>query len=160
MSLTTDPKDPRLGRGSDDKPVPMNDAYLVLSPEERAKGFIRPVRRSYVHVGIAGPKFSVRDLTDEEEERYHAVASGWVKFEVYPPGYKGSSTGRFWTQAKLDSVGKGCGTVTTMGQALAETYAREPGFYGATYCCGCSMHRPVGEDGEFVWDGTDERVGT
>lgn len=58
----------------------------------------------------------------------------------------------------------GCGAVTTMGLALAETYAREPSFYGSTYCTGCNMHRPVGEVGEFVWvlpDGTDgERVGT
>lgn len=26
--------------------------YVVLSAEERAKGFVRPVRRSYVHVGL------------------------------------------------------------------------------------------------------------
>ena len=26
--------------------------YIVLTPEERAKGFVRPVRRSYIHVGI------------------------------------------------------------------------------------------------------------
>jgi hypothetical protein len=44
-----------------------------------------------------------------------------------------------------------CGTVTTMSRAIAETYARNPSFYGATFCCGCSMHRPVGEQGEFVW---------
>src|SRR4051812_42765690 len=25
--------------------------YVVLSPEERAKGYVRPVRTSYVHVG-------------------------------------------------------------------------------------------------------------
>lgn len=25
---------------------------------------------------------------------------------------------------------------------------------------GCMRHRPVGADGEFVWDGTSERVGT
>jgi hypothetical protein len=42
-------------------------------------------------------------------------------------------------------------TVTTMGQALAETYARNPGFYGATYCVHCGQHRPVGADGEFYW---------
>ena len=75
----------------------MAEAYLVLSDEERAKGFVRPVRRSYIH------------LT--------------------------------------------CGSVTTMGQAIAETYARDPHFYGATYCVNCKMHRPVGADGEFVWDG-------
>jgi hypothetical protein len=78
--------------------------YVVLSDEERAKGFVRPVRRSYVH--------------------------------------------------------EKCGVVTTMGQALAETYAREPKFYSGTFCCGCGTHFPVGPDGEFVWDGTDEKVGT
>ena len=26
--------------------------YVVLTPEERAKGFIRPVRTTYVHVGL------------------------------------------------------------------------------------------------------------
>jgi hypothetical protein len=62
-------------------------------------------------------------------------------------------------KSAIDSA-KGCGTLTTMGQAIAETYAREPRFYGSTYCCGCNMHRRVGAHGEFVWDGTDERVGT
>lgn len=158
MSLTTDPKHPGLGRGVDESPRPQNETYLVLSDEERAKGFVRPVRHSYRHVGIAGPKHPLRDLTDEEFGRYRDI--GYVKFEPYPPGTRGASTGRYWTQAQLDSVGKGCGVVTTMGQVLAETYARQPGFYGATFCCGCSMHRPVGRDGEFVWDGTEERVGT
>jgi hypothetical protein len=53
-----------------------------------------------------------------------------------------------------------CGVVTTMGLALAETYARDPHFYSGTFCCGCGTHFPVGENGEFTWDGTDERVGT
>lgn len=162
MSLTDDPKHPGLGHGSDDKPVPQNDTYLVLSAEERAKGFVRPVRHSYRHVGIAGPKHPVRDLTDVEKERFKSgdgKGEPYVRFEVYPES-ESPLTGRFWLQSQLDRVGAGCGTVTTMGQALAETYARKPGFYGATYCCGCMMHRPVGEDGEFVWDGTSERVGT
>lgn len=42
-----------------------------------------------------------------------------------------------------------CGTVTTMGLALSETYARNPKFYGATYCCACMAHFPVGE---FKWE--------
>lgn len=78
--------------------------YVVLSDEERAKGFVRPVRRSYVH--------------------------------------------------------QKCGTVTTMGQSLAETYARDPFFYSGTFCCGCGTHFPVGEAGEFLWDGTSEKVGS
>lgn len=51
----------------------------------------------------------------------------------------------------------GCGVVTTMSQTIAETYARQPGFYGATYCAGCRMHRPVGE---FVWDSDGSVVGS
>lgn len=78
--------------------------YVVLSEEERAKGFMRPVRHSYVH--------------------------------------------------------EKCGTVTTMGQALAETYARNPAFYSRTFCSGCRAHFPVGDIGEFVWDKTTEKVGT
>lgn len=82
----------------------MQKGYVVLSAEERAKGFVRPVRRSYIHLK--------------------------------------------------------CGVVTTMGHALAETYARQPDFYSGTFCCGCGAHFPVGEDGEFIWDGTKEKVGT
>ncbi len=52
-----------------------------------------------------------------------------------------------------------CGAVTRMSGPIAETYARQPHFYGATFCVTCRMHRPVGEDGEFVWlDGP--KVGT
>lgn len=59
----------------------------------------------------------------------------------------------------------GCGARTTMGQPIAETYARQPNFYGATYCVGCRMHRPVGVEGEFHWidsEGrlTNDKVGT
>lgn len=86
------------------EPVGQHRDYIVLSDEERAKGFVEPVRRSYVHLK--------------------------------------------------------CGTKTTMGQKLAETYAREPEFYSATFCCGCNVHLPVGAEGEFVWDGTDQKVGT
>ncbi len=101
MTLVTDPNDPRLGHGADSVPGPQNDVYLILSEEERAKGFVRPVRNSYRH-------------------------------------------------AK-------CGTVTRMGQALSETYARNPKFYGATYCVHCQLHLPVNE---FTWDGTNEIVGS
>jgi hypothetical protein len=69
-----------------------HNGYIVLCPDERAKGFVRPYRDAYRH------------LT--------------------------------------------CGTVTTMGRALSETYARDPTFYGATFCCHCNRHLPVAE---FVW---------
>lgn len=78
--------------------------YVVLSNEERSKGFVRPVRLSYIH--------------DK------------------------------------------CGGRTTMGRSIAETYAREPGFYSGTFCAICRAHFPVGLDGEFTWDETTEKVGT
>lgn len=151
--LTTDENDERLKQI---KPNGQQETYLVLSEEERAKGFVRPVRRSYRHVGILGPTYPLRELTEPEHERYDRF--GYVKFESYPES-ESPITGRFWTQAQLDSVGKGCGSVTYMSQDIAETYARNPRFYGATFCVCCGKHLPVGEAGEFVWDGADERVG-
>ena len=162
MSLTTDPNDPRLGHGVDHEPKQQETAYLVLSEAERSKGFVRPLRLSYRHVGIPGPGNALRDLTAMEQERY--ADAGYVKYEEYPPANGSGAIGRFWTQAQLDAVGKGCENVTTMARAIAETYAVTPGFYGATYCCVCMRHRPVGPQGEFTWieaDGSEagNRVG-
>lgn len=150
MPTTTDPNDPRLGHGSDTEPGPQKEVYLVLSEEERAKGFVRPVRRAYKHVGPAAPKYALLDLTDEQKERYSKY--GYVKFEAYPES-ESPVLGRYYTQQQLDEIGKDCGAVTIMAPDIAETYARDPGFYGATYCMQCRMHKPVGE---FVWldDGT------
>lgn len=153
--LVTDPDDPRLGHGVDEERTRQHDAYLVLSEEERAKGFVRPLRRSYVHVGPSGPTHPLRDLTPEERQRHDG--RGYVKYEEYPVGSHGSVLGRFWTQEQLDAVGKGCGAETTMSLALCETYARNPGFYGATYCVRCEKHLPVGE---FRWSEDGEVVGS
>lgn len=153
-TLTTDRNDPRL---RETQPNGQNAAYIVLSEEERAKGFVRPVRRSYKHVGCR-PKYPTRPL-DPETEAHH-IKFGYVCFEAYPEhspeGLEGKS-GRFWMKSQLES---GCGTVTTMGQAIAETYARDPKFYGSTFCCGCGKHLPVGPDGEFVWEPDGTRVGS
>lgn len=82
-------------------PSGQQKGYVVLTAEERHKGFVRPVRRTYLH--------------------------------------------------------KPCKTTTTMGIALAETYARDPYFYAATFCCQCRDHFPLDQ---FVWDGTEEVLGT
>lgn len=154
MGLTTDPSDPRLTHGVDDEPKGMAPVYLVLSEEERAKGFVRPLRRSYKHIGPAGPRFPLADLTDKQKEIY---GTAYVKYEKYPDEEK-PAVGRFWTQADLDASRKGgCGAVTHMGLALCETYARNPLFYGATYCVGCQMHKPVGE---FAWEEDGAIVGS
>lgn len=44
---------------------------------------------------------------------------------------------------------KTCGGATTMGVLISETYARDPKFYGATYCIHCHHHYPIDE---FYWD--------
>jgi hypothetical protein len=158
VSLTTDPKHPGLGRGADDKPVEQNAAYLVLSEEERAKGFVRPVRTTYKHVGqsVCG---KTRQGIEEQNQAQPYIC-------VREPGHEGecSHLHKAVDIGEIERAGNrrllgGCNDTTTMGTALAETYARDPNFYGATYCVGCRMHRPVGARGEFVWlDGS--RVGT
>lgn len=139
-----------------EQPVGMHADYIVLTKEERAKGFVRPVRRSYQHVGTAGPEYPLRELTAEEHERYDKYS--YYRYEAYPED--SAMSGRFWTKEQLDNVGKGCGAVTTMGRDLAETYARDPDHYGSTFCVRCNKHLPVGKGGEFVWEGEPDRVGT
>lgn len=164
QSTTTDGQPPRPGFETSAAPAPIDkitgqhEAYWVLTEAERAKGFIRPVRRSYKHVGTR-PKYPLRDLTKEESVRFGQF--DYSKFEAYPPDAEAFSLGRFWTDARLNS---GCGGVTTMGQAIAETYARDPTYYGATMCVHCRGHFPVGAEGEFTWmdpeRDTGEKVGT
>lgn len=130
----------------------MQKAYVVLSPEERAKGFVRPLRTDYVHVGKRpDPQHATRELTEDEKQRYGG--NGYVLFEVYP-SERSPAVGRFWTQEDLNS---GCQGKTTMGLDIAETYARDPNFYGGTFCSHCRTHFPLEQ---FVWVGTNIKVGT
>lgn len=153
MTVTTDREHPGINKPKGGDPMAQNEAYIVLSEEERAKGFVRPLRDSYIHVGPCGPLHELRDLTPEQFERYSDY--GYVKFEKYPDDVP--SLGQFWTQEQLDAVDKGCKSLTTMAGPIAETYACEPKYYGSTFCVSCGGHHPVTE---FVWDGTDQRVGS
>lgn len=104
MGLTTDRNDPGLNKLRSDG---QQEVYLILSEEERAKGFVRPVRQAYKHIV--------------------------------------------------------CGTVTTMGRAIAETYARNPSFYGGTFCAGCGSHfNLILPDGSpaFLWEPAGGGVGS
>lgn len=67
--------------------------YVVLCPEERDKGYVRPLRTKYIHTT--------------------------------------------------------CGALTTMHLSIAETYARDPSFYGGTFCSQCREHFPLPE---FTWE--------
>ncbi len=95
--VTVDSTDKRLGYGVDQEKTDQHEVYLVLSDEEKSKGFVRPVRTRYTH--------------------------------------------------------NVCGGETVMALSIAETYARDPEFYGATYCFACHKHLPVSE---FKWlDGSE-----
>jgi hypothetical protein len=131
--------DPRTG---------MQRGYVVLSEEERKRGFVKPVRQRYKHVGPPQP-VNLRDLTEEEIQHNDPKGGlGYVKYEEYGPE-QSPLVGKFWTQAELDRVQFRCGAVTTMGLALAETYARNPSFYGGTFCAACRKHYPLVE---FTWE--------
>ncbi len=148
MGLTTDPKEAR--ESGIDPATGQQRLYVVLSEEERAKGFVRPVMRSYRHVGVR-PKRPTRPLTAEEHERYDRF--GYVQFEAYEPS-EGGVIGRYWTKEQLEG---GCGAETQMGLALCETYARNPKYYTGTFCCQCRKHFPVEE---FVWVEDGSPVGS
>lgn len=130
----------------------MHKDYWVLPEEDRKKGWVRPFRNTYLHVGIR-PVYATRDLSIKEHQDYDQF--GYVAYEPYPRNPdKGGSLGKYWTAKDLKS---GCQGKTSMGRALAETYARDPKYYGSTFCCHCRTHHKVEE---FVWVGTDERVGS
>jgi len=113
--------------------------YVVLCDTERAKGFLRPVRTQYRHVARRPPQC-------QDYKRPEGVMGGPCL-----------NCGR--PQPEHIQLIEGCGAITTMGQALAETYARDPKFYSGTFCARCGSHFPVGEYGEFEWlDGS--KVGT
>lgn len=68
--------------------------------------------------------------------------------------------GEFVRLVRRSYIHETCGSVTKMGQQLAETYAKDPTFYSATYCCNCHNHFPVGEKGEFYWLDGGQKVGS
>ena len=155
---TASGRDPKLDTSCsvpDDEKLPdgQHKDHWCLPAEEIAKGYVRPYREKYKHVGIAGPVHALIDLTPEEKKRYDQY--GYLKYEAYPEG--SSVLGKYWTQAELDKIGKGCGVVTSMPSRCAETYARDPSYYGSTFCCGCGGYFSVRE---FVWDNSNERVGS
>ncbi len=87
---------PADGSHKELRPDGQQRGYIVLTPEERAKGFVQPVRNSYRHLP--------------------------------------------------------CGGVTTMGQGLSETYARNPWFYSGTFCTTCGTHYDLSQ---FEWVGSN-----
>lgn len=164
--LTTNRKDPALTKVKENG---QNEAYLILSDEERAKGFVRPYRDRYIHAGRLLNYKGIHKILTEQEQKESFENSE----RLFPKKYVAVMTvltnedgsfkgGTYVTQEELDAwkEGKrfgGCGVLTKMNQSIAETYAREPKFYSATFCIGCGGHLPVNE---FLWDDTNEEVGS
>ena len=143
---------PRVGQQQD---------YRVLCTTERDKGFVRPYRDAYKHVGREVCGTSLHPYDAELQAGNVAVIC------TLEPGHDGKcGTSRvqrtlamMQDRRQRNHLG-GCGAVTTMGKALAETYARDPSFYGGTFCATCRAHFPVGEHGEFTWADDGTKVGT
>lgn len=169
MSLTTNPNDPRLLEGQKNS-TGQHSIYLVLSEEERSKGYVRPYRDTYIHKGhegyvVCGKNLQILSDDHEYADKYYAVmccASPDSKILHKEDG--SCISGSYLTKEQYeDAIAghykqvKGCGAITTMGRALSETYATNPNFYGATFCVGCNKHLPVNE---FIWQGTNELVGS
>lgn len=139
-------------RASQTNETGQHDGYIVLCPDERAKGFVRPYRDRYKHVGrsicgrIVGTEHGFRTICDDGEG--HAGECGIVTRRL--PSEQHHEIER------THRLG-GCGSVTTMGRALSETYARDPTFYGSTFCVRCNKHLPVAE---FVWTADGQQVGS
>lgn len=159
MSLTTDRNNPCLDKVKENG---QQACYLILSDEERAKGFIRPLRFSYTHLGINWNKVPHELNVFEKEKIIDNKVYVATLYHVQDKETGKFIGGRYLTQNELDQYDKnkytgGCGTATKMHISIAETYARNPKFYGATFCCGCGTHINVNE---FVWEHTHEIVGS
>ena len=88
MSLTTNPNNPRLKEGQKNE-TGQHKIYLVLSEEERAKGFVRPVRESYVHIGKKTDlKGGTIEPLDKEEAKRFGDPDKFVAFLRYPESEK------------------------------------------------------------------------
>jgi hypothetical protein len=138
--------------------------YIVLCPDERAKGFIRPFRNKYIHVGRFNSHWKgVHRILWGNEISPSPSGEPYVAVMTILTNEDGSfKGGAYVTKKELDAWQKGeriggCGVETRMGDALSETYARDPKFYGATFCVGCNQHLPAGE---FIWSQDGEIVGS
>lgn len=120
--LTTNKDDTELGHGYDDSPVEQNKKYLILSDEERSKGFIRPVRYSYVHIGkkVDLKGGTIEPRTDECNKHNEKFNTKYVAFIKYPES-ESPVVGRYIEQKELDNINKhigGCGTGIFYDQSI------------------------------------------
>lgn len=81
--MTIDRNDPLLRETHQDGPLKgQQKAYLVLSEEERQKGFIRPVRYKYKHVACGCVTTMWRDIAEtysRSPKFYSGTFCSWCK---------------------------------------------------------------------------------
>lgn len=135
-----------------------HDGYIVLCPDERAKGFVRPYRDAYKHVGHLIARCQITQTGEDHERPRQCIRrTGHEDNHEFTELMLVNGPIQFILLGPLSPREGGCGTVTTMGRALSETYARDPSFYGATFCVTCNRHLPVAE---FVWTADGLPVGS
>ena len=54
---TTSGEPPAKVRAEQTEETGQHKSYLILCDAERAKGFVKPYRDSYKHVGLPGPRY-------------------------------------------------------------------------------------------------------
>ena len=108
------------------RPDGQHERHPGLPADEIAKGFVRPLRQSYKHVGraVCGKPAPGNKL------------GGMVTVCMDKPSHEGECWGisRPMVQPEAAAVERsqklgGCGTVTRMPHHCAETYARQPSYY-------------------------------
>jgi hypothetical protein len=104
-----------------------NGSAIIAAPKEKCPMTAIDVAKEMAH-RVAELNRLLESLDEAGRER-----ATWWKVE------------KAVLQAWVDS---GCRNVTSMGGAIAETYACDPKFYRATFCASCRAHLPVEE---FVW---------
>lgn len=71
------------------------------------------------------------------------------QFENHPT----TDEGEFVQPVRESYIHEECGGTTSMGNKLAESFARDPDQYDKTFCYSCGDYYPLDQ---FKWKGTDQ----
>lgn len=106
MSLTTDRNHPGLNKPTASG---QNEAYIILSDDERAEGFIRPVRREYIHVGrnVAAHYKGIHRMLDDAEKAQYADKKYVAVMTVLTNEDGSFRGGTYVTQEELNAYNNG-----------------------------------------------------
>lgn len=99
---------------------------------------------------------SIDDANDANEFDYGEKQPDG-QYENYPTTEEGEPVQPVRRKYVHDDDENGCGTVTRMSTSIARSVARDPEYYGKTFCADCGEHVPVSEVSWAV-DGESWRI--